>query len=353
MAGWQLHNVKLLVVLSLFVFQVYCDCHISHNQFNECKGVITIDGTYLRTSHIKNGQTLNIYPNENGPAQNFQCLSDKFSPPFPTFDKKVSSKAECPPSDRVIVEPLRTTTGCQGTIYQAGYKISGKVVELYRVDADRPQCSFTKDSVMSGAVERSIDQRRVRDTFSELYNKKYDDAMKKERFENQMDRGHLVAADDFLTYDQKAATFKMINVIPQFHGIQGSGGNWYKIEQFVRKLASKNPPTIHVRTGSFGVLELPDSSGVQVKAFLYNRSKFPVPAWMYKLVKNSLNTPIFAVVTSNNPFATDKPLHPHFCTPIHCPSDLKLNDNASKGYTYCCNPSLFNPGPSRKRPHED
>ncbi|KRF99134.1 uncharacterized protein Dwil_GK27687 [Drosophila willistoni] len=147
----------------------------------------------------------------------------------------------------LIPQPLLFHSDCQGQMYQVGYKINGTFLELYRscydkvnyitryaeayiypskniINADRPKCTFTKDGIMS-------------------------------------DRGHLIAADDFLTYDQKVATFKMVNVIPQFNSIQATG-NWFKIEKFVRSLADQqnNLPRIYVQTGSYGVLTLSDTA---------------------------------------------------------------------------------------------
>ncbi|XP_068147691.1 uncharacterized protein [Drosophila tropicalis] len=178
-------------------------------------------------------------------------------------------------------------------MYQVGYRIDGTFLELYRscydkvnyitryaeayiypseniINADRPKCTFTKDGIMSGGVEKSIHKINVTNTFSLLYKGKYDHEMQN----NQMDRGHLIAADDFLTYDQKVATFKMVNVIPQFNSIQATG-NWVKIEKFVRSLADQqnNLPCIYVQTGSYGVLKLTDTSGIPTPTIMLNPSR--------------------------------------------------------------------------------
>lgn len=146
-----------------------------------------------------------------------------------------------------------------------------------------------------------------------------------------IDRGHLAPASDFVFVRNKCATFKYINVVPQFSSI--NGGNWILVEDYARTFASGNTVN-NIVTGTTDVLELPHSTipNKMVKMYLLD-NKNPIPKYIYKIV----NSDVF--VSYNNPFATSLPDELP-CEIGQCPNIFKRSSdslaNFQSGYIFCC-----------------
>lgn len=162
--------------------------------------------------------------------------------------------------------------------------------------------------------------------------------------ERRIDRGHLVPVADFISNPLMASTFKMINVIPQFHSI--NAGNWNRIEEWARH--PTNTPA-HVCSGTLPlVLQLPSNKALtlngsepHVDVYLQDHGKIPVPLWTFKVVRNFRNVrTVFLQYNNIYDHRIPKPLK-DVCRPIACPSAIELNNINLFGYTFCCDERLF------------
>ncbi|XP_034665103.1 uncharacterized protein LOC117899295 [Drosophila subobscura] len=301
-----------------------------------------------RTASSAVGESLQLWcnPRDVRPVTCQRGQRPSFVPPFPMTCQTPPVAVTLPVTDR----------RCTATMFRVGYNIGrGQFLELYRgcfdrravrahwiehqvyakpFYATRPCVRFTSDGVISGADEASYTTRNIHATFRRLFgnNQNY--------VPNNRDviinRGHLAASADFLFGDQMCATFKYVNVVPQFKSINDR--NWEAIERWVRNSVRGNR-FVNVRTGGSGILSLPAANG-QRQVFL-SGNRNPVPLWMYKIVRDSNNRPLVAFLTLNNIFARQRPAAPAFCQAVNCP--LQLAGAAADGFTFCCNPATFNP----------
>ena len=84
-------------------------------------------------------------------------------------------------------------------------------------------------------------------------------------------------------------------------------------------------------TGAHDILELTDLHSSPAKLYLGDKI-FPVPKWMYKVVKSPSG--IVAFVNYNNVFHDEAAKPAVFCNEVACP--IQLKDSATAGFTYCC-----------------
>ncbi|KAJ3645650.1 hypothetical protein Zmor_023291 [Zophobas morio] len=153
-------------------------------------------------------------------------------------------------------------------------------------------------------------------------------------------RRTLAFRGDFVYTSQQKATFRYINVAPQWSFIDY---NLDKLERNVVDFVKTKKLDLEVYTGTFGVATLPDANtGEEVKLFLHNDEKssvMPVPLIFWKLIyeRTSYKAAVFLVV--NNPHLTQDDI----------PKNVICNDisdeftwltwekrNATKGYSYAC-----------------
>ncbi|XP_073827873.1 salivary protein Tsal1-like [Musca autumnalis] len=158
--------------------------------------------------------------------------------------------------------------------------------------------------------------------------------------DRRFDRGHMTAAGDFITNTLIASTFKMINVIPQFHAI--NDGNWRLMEEWARNPI--NTPS-KVCSGAFDyVLTLPNAEGSEVPIYFRN-ALIPVPLWTFKVVLNRNGVRTVFVQYNNIHDQRVPPQLPQFpvniCRPTSCPTSLDLRPSNYFGYTYCCDQEDF------------
>ncbi|XP_050324964.1 uncharacterized protein LOC126756153 isoform X2 [Bactrocera neohumeralis] len=151
-------------------------------------------------------------------------------------------------------------------------------------------------------------------------------------------RGHIAPFADFIFCYEQYATFNYANVAPKWQAV--NAGNWVRVENAVRKIASSKQSDLLVFTGTLGVLELRNPlTSRNTSIYLGENQKIAVPKWFYKVVMH----PTFAIdivfVTLNNPFDDEKGV---FCNNIcnqickeHSFDCTKFKDT-KKGYTFCC-----------------
>ncbi|XP_061400283.1 uncharacterized protein LOC133336007 [Musca vetustissima] len=154
----------------------------------------------------------------------------------------------------------------------------------------------------------------------------------------RFDRGHLTAAGDFMTNTLIASTFKMINVIPQFHAI--NDGNWRLMEEWARNPA--NTPS-KVCSGAFDyVLTLPNDAGNEIPIYFGNNDLIPVPLWTFKVVldRNGVRT-VFVQYNNIHDQRVPPQLPGNICKTVSCPTSLYLTPSNYLGYTYCCDQDDF------------
>lgn len=155
---------------------------------------------------------------------------------------------------------------------------------------------------------------------------------------------HLAPVVDFDSKQGRDSTFHVENCIPGFQKVNQA--NWKTIEDRVRKSIEHK---VEIITGQFGQLSLKTLSDETVKLtlesdrdpLLGNRKNLPrydrikVPEFFYKIVRDTVTTEAYVIITSNNPLMTELDASKRMCNNDICATSLLLKD-FSKGYTYCC-----------------
>ncbi|XP_050503402.1 uncharacterized protein LOC126882480 [Diabrotica virgifera virgifera] len=154
-----------------------------------------------------------------------------------------------------------------------------------------------------------------------------------------LSRGHLAAKTDFLYGFQQNATFRYINVAPQWQSF--NGGNWYRVERSCRNYADRRKTNLQIWTGTYGVATLPHGvtrKPTELYLYVNGRTKaLPVPALYWKIVYNPSNNRCVVLIGLNNPFETNVSRH-IICRDISNSVNW-LNwqeNNQKKGYSYAC-----------------
>ncbi|TMW46404.1 hypothetical protein DOY81_008514 [Sarcophaga bullata] len=229
--------------------------------------------------------------------------------------------------------------GIKLPLYQVCYSTRNEEAIFTRHKAygfNLPATNYRRAQFSLGAVvtrERadSFDPENVYDKFVELLGE--GQTYIPDNTSLLLERGHLVNAQDFPSYDQMDETFKYINVAPQFRG--SNRMNWRRIENWVHNLPSRDKYA-EVVTGVYGILRLPHSTtGQLVDMYLMDNNKNPIPAWTYKVVK--YNNVCYAFVTSNNIFSTNRNLRTDICQSVACPGGLQFTSAPTSTVAYCCN----------------
>lgn len=185
----------------------------------------------------------------------------------------------------------------------------------------------------------------------------YDFDYQRERFSAFPDLGktncflfvhfHLAPVVDFDTEQGRDETFHVENAVPGLQKVNIS--NWAAVENMVRK-SIKN--LVQIITGQFGQMALKNNfqktkyltlqrriveeRGNRRKPERYHNIK--VPAFFYKIVRDTITTEAYVIITSNNPFMEKLDVGSKMCADNRlCSSKQKENFiKFSKGYTYCC-----------------
>ncbi|GLV41938.1 uncharacterized protein CBL_00400 [Carabus blaptoides fortunei] len=116
-------------------------------------------------------------------------------------------------------------------------------------------------------------------------------------------RGHLIAMCDFIYSVQQKMTFYLINAAPQWKSF--NEGNWKYLEAKVKNLVATTRSDYQVFTGTYGILQLNNTSGGKSKIYLnYNPRQgvyqMPVPLYFWKVLINMDTKKGLAIIGMNN-----------------------------------------------------
>uniref|UniRef100_D3TQB6 Mitochondrial endonuclease n=1 Tax=Glossina morsitans morsitans TaxID=37546 RepID=D3TQB6_GLOMM len=350
-------NVFLIVALILLqgAFETLADCRLTQAQLrNEQRLIVTYSNNafdLIRHPTVREGTTLFMICNQND-ITTVDCANNRFNRrlPLPGCNNPIQPVRELIPYD----------ISCAFQSYRIAYTVTLRnrphVFELYRVCFENARYrtlftvttvsqfflpradgyTFNPDDIFTAAVFASYNKRDIFNTFERLLgpNQRFFGRNEDER---RIDRGHLTAAGDFMTNNMIRNTFRMINVIPQFHSI--NNGNWREIEEWARN--GNNAPA-RVCSGAFDmVVHLPNRRNTLVPIYLRGTNSIPIPLWTYKIVKNRSKQRT-AFLQYNN--IHDNHMPPTIpreigCVVVECP--LTLTRSSALGYTFCCEPLHF------------
>lgn len=131
-----------------------------------------------------------------------------------------------------------------------------------------------------------------------------------------------------------------MNVAPQFQIV--NGGNWLRVENIARNLASNYETELTIYSGTLGQLRLPSTGGKQKLVSLLDEGKIIIPQYFYKIIIDERARSGIVFVTYNNPFlhrAAIRPLCEDVCE--RSGLDMKQFSDPRKGYTFCCEYDTF------------
>uniref|UniRef100_A0AAG5DH18 DNA/RNA non-specific endonuclease domain-containing protein n=1 Tax=Anopheles atroparvus TaxID=41427 RepID=A0AAG5DH18_ANOAO len=146
-------------------------------------------------------------------------------------------------------------------------------------------------------------------------------------------KGHLTPDGDAIVDSWTAATYFFINAAPEWQAV--NVGNWLRVENAVRKVATQLNDTVLVYTGVYDILQLPGVSGKLVPITLADGGLVEVPKWLWKVVVHQPTGSAIALITMNNPFAArGDTLCEDICSRYGW--QQKEFQEVRKGFTYCC-----------------
>lgn len=168
--------------------------------------------------------------------------------------------------------------------------------------------------------------------------------------ESFLSRGHLAAKTDFVYAFGERASFHYVNCAPQWYGF--NSGNWNTLEVDLRNRVHAAGYDTVMYTGTYGVMELLNSSGSTVDVHLYddvnNNPLIPVPLYFYKVVYEPSSKRGTAFVGINNPFysSVSRESVMIFC-PDQCANNTQFSwltwspRTKSEGICFCCTVEHF------------
>uniref|UniRef100_A0ABD2WS53 DNA/RNA non-specific endonuclease/pyrophosphatase/phosphodiesterase domain-containing protein n=1 Tax=Trichogramma kaykai TaxID=54128 RepID=A0ABD2WS53_9HYME len=156
----------------------------------------------------------------------------------------------------------------------------------------------------------------------------------------------LASESDFIYTRAAMTSFYYLNTAPQWKSIKH--GNWEKIENHVRKMATELKKDLVVLTGTHEQLELLDQEDSKFKwkgVFMWNdpqncKKEIPVPLYFWKLVYDPSNNYGIVFVTVNNPYIKNGKNY-HLCKGAGQIIDGQVPAgweplNVKQGYSYMC-----------------
>uniref|UniRef100_W8C9U0 Nuclease EXOG, mitochondrial n=1 Tax=Ceratitis capitata TaxID=7213 RepID=W8C9U0_CERCA len=149
-------------------------------------------------------------------------------------------------------------------------------------------------------------------------------------------RGHMAPDADFVFSYEQLATYYYANCAPEWQVV--NAGNWLRVENAVRKLASQLGSDVLTYTSTLGVLELTNpTDNKETQIYLDKTELIPAPEWYYKIVMHPSLAADVVFITRNNPFE-DVGKEVEFCTNVCDKYDLDLSyyEDSRHGYTFCC-----------------
>lgn len=162
---------------------------------------------------------------------------------------------------------------------------------------------------------------------------------------NFLSRGHIAAAADFYYPEQINATYRYINMAPQWQCINDK--NWNQVEIDTRNYAVSKKITLKVWAGTYGIATLPHANDQKkdIALYLYTNGiqrAIPVPALFWKLLYDSDSKKGIVLIVLNNPYI---PVSDYniICSDISNKITwLKWDQtNIKNGYSYACSVDDF------------
>uniref|UniRef100_A0A6A7G4Z5 DNA/RNA non-specific endonuclease n=1 Tax=Hirondellea gigas TaxID=1518452 RepID=A0A6A7G4Z5_9CRUS len=261
-----------------------------------------------------------------------------------------------------LMKDLGSCGGSIGTEHAIGFDVVGyDFYELVRVCFDpEEEANLYSTHTIRGAYEAASDSNPDRPSFksdsgfysvsvSTCYEQKTQIALMEDILGDSsvidvnsnlyFARGHLAPDADFVTEQERDATYYYINVAPQWQTF--NNGNWKMLEFDVRELSSVRGSDLTVWTGTWKVLEMDDINNNGVDIYLglsEGESVVPAPAVMWKVVYDPATNEGAAVVGVNYPYLTSFPDticgSESFCSELLW---LSFNqENLESGAMYCC-----------------
>ncbi|EDW53264.1 uncharacterized protein LOC6612600 [Drosophila sechellia] len=352
----------LLSSLSLYFFvesvQANCLIDLAHLNANyvylsKNNGVYNIQ----RSDIVQVHQTLYLLCNGGLHHTTFLCRYDNaFSPAL--------SSAACAPPDPVVVKVPDTSCSIPSATFAVGFFYNERFMELYRNCFDgyslafqhsiykayryintvpRPNPTWQSDQ-LSGGFDNAYEGRATQACL--LTN------LGAVQPQCKFDRGHMTPASAFISTELKKSTFRYLNAIPQYRGV--NRGKWKAVETWVNNMVRglyDNPvinnvqiprtyDVLKVCIGVLGVHRLRhNTNNNMIPIYLLDNNKIPVPEWMYKIVSH-LSGDKWVMLTYNDVSLPNQQALGQICHVIPCHPGLNINTR-DVGHTVCCDPYRF------------
>ncbi|KAH8362782.1 hypothetical protein KR084_000925, partial [Drosophila pseudotakahashii] len=309
---------------------------------------------------VANGHSIYLLCNGGVQPTRFQCQSNN------VFNPSLNSAICSAPFEPTVVGVRKTDASCPNPyhLYKVGFYVQGTFMELYRNcfdgrtlafqnsiykvyrhenTAPRPTPPWNADG-LSGGFDNAYEGRATQACL--LTN------LGATQPQCKFDRGHMTPASAFMFTELKKTTFRYLNAIPQYRGV--NRGNWKTVETWVNNVVKghfDNPvinnvqirrtyDVLKVCIGALGVHRLRhNNNNNMISIFLLDNNKIPVPEWMYKIVSH-LSGDKWVMLTYNDVNLPNQQDINQICQPIDCHPGLHLSAR-DVGYTVCCEPYKF------------
>ncbi|XP_018802082.1 PREDICTED: uncharacterized protein LOC108977043 [Bactrocera latifrons] len=286
-------------------------------------------------------------------CQNGQFYSEEKDQEYALADLKCKHA----PTSELLVTQTACAEGA-GVFYEVGFQVNDVFQSVFTIcyDSDNEHALYSR-SLVNGAAQsfkindstrrafRADGMRFSTTATNTLYANKNQVSRFKTLFgtgqtfingSSFLARGHLSPDADFVFSYEQLATYYYANCAPEWQVV--NAGNWVRVENAVRKLASSYGSDLLTFTSTLDVLELANPSNNQlIDIYLDKNEVIAAPKWYYKVVMHP-NLPIDIVfVTLNNPFA-NVGSEVEFCTNVCEKYGLSSSyyAEANRGYTFCC-----------------
>lgn len=286
-------------------------------------------------------------------CQNGQFYNEETETEYALADLKCKSI----PTAELLVTENACAEGA-GVFYEVGFQVNDDFHSVFSIcyDSENEHALYSR-SLVNGAAQsfkindstrhafRANGLRLTTSATNTLYTNRHQISRFKTLFgtgqtyinkTSFMARGHLAPDADFIFSYEQLSTYFYANCAPEWQVV--NAGNWLRVENTARKVASSFGSDLLTYTSTFDLLELPNPANNQLSEIYLDKTElFPAPKWYYKVLMHP-NLPIDIVfVTLNNPFANVSS-EVEFCSNV-C-EEYGFNsssfEDASHGYTFCC-----------------
>ncbi|XP_039491604.1 uncharacterized protein LOC120451749 [Drosophila santomea] len=352
----------LLTSLSLYFFvgsvQPRCLIDLAHLQGNNVY-LSNHNGVYdiQRSDIVEIGHSVHLLCNGGQILGVFECK------PNSVFSPALSSAACVPPEPAVVVV---SDTSCSSPrkMYAVGFIFNGRLLELYRNCFDHNSLEFQHSIYMAYRYVNTAPRPhptwqsdQLSGGFDNAYEGKATQAclltnLGAAQPQCKFDRGHMTPASAFISKSLKETTFRYLNAIPQYGGV--NRGKWKTVETWVNNMVrgmhdqtiinniriTRTYDVLKVCIGALGVHRLKHNrSNNMIPIYLLDNNKIPVPEWMYKIVSH-LSGDKWVMLTYNDRISPSANAIKAICEEIPCHPGLQFTTKLS-GRTVCCEPYSF------------